>query len=385
MKCTLEIGFICFSLESVVVSFCQKCSLFFQNLCVLVRTKKYFVSSRRTNKKKTNLHLSSPLSKMTTPNIAEESHHLIETSKVQMFTPKVVAADLASAIVVGATVAIPISIIDFAIMVKVAGLAPSNMHTVKRGIETLFKRPYNFFIKDPADKSSHFTRVYHLCASVYITTYIAANVQRSYSEGKEKDPAPESVALKCGISSSAVNIVGTVWKDTNILLVLRMLEQKAGKTLSGAPYVPWLSRFGFALRDFCTCVAAFTIVPLFREYLKENQDLSHQRAQTVSSLFTPCSIQLATTAIHIPSIIYQRQYNPTKKWAGPEGYLQAIGQALRTDYTGALRMRVMRIFAAFGIGGLGNAELRPRLLRAFEPQVFMVKKSAVAGADVQAK
>ncbi len=81
-------------------------------------------------------------------------------------------------------------------------------------------------------------------------------------------------------------------------------------------------------------------------------------AKTTASLATPVSMQFITTAVHIPSIIYQRVYKPERRWSGPEGYSVAIVNALKKDYTGALRLRMVRVAFAFGAGSLLNSDLR---------------------------
>lgn len=327
--------------------------------------------------------------------MSEHEYEIIESAKVQIFSPKVVVADVLSAITIGCCVAIPISIIDYAIMAKVAGVVPSMGHQVKAGLACLVKQPQHFFLYDTP--TTKYSTIFKLCVGVYGGTYVLANTTRSFTEGYQKDASAESVAFKCGVTSSAVNIALTIWKDSNILRVMPKNPAANAATAAGTAaagtaagkaatetakaatekvFVPMLSRLGFAVRDMATCVAAFTVVPLLKDYLHHTypEQISVRQAYTIASLVTPSSIQFVTTGIHIPSIIYQRMYRPDRRWSGPEGYATGIMNALRKDYTGALRMRIVRIFVAFGIGGIGNAELRPRVLKVFEPQVFQIRK-----------
>lgn len=316
---------------------------------------------------------------MTTSSTEEAAIRFIETKQVQLFTPKVVCADIISAIVVASTAAVPIAIIDFAIMAKVSGAVPSMGHQVKAGFKQLFTKPAQFFLYDLPDSPIKYARVWQLVAGVYVGTYIVANVTRSFAEGYQQDHSIESVAFKCGVTSSAANIYLTIWKDTNILRVMpRKPEAVAAGAVIEKVFVPMLSRAGFAIRDAVTCIAAFTVVPLLKEHLYKTypERFTEKQAGSAASLFTPCAIQIFTTNVHIPAIKYQNMYNPTRRWSGPEGYLQGIAAAIKVDYMGALRMRVMRICVAFGLGGIGNAELRPRLLKLFEPRVFQKKQVA---------
>ena len=291
-----------------------------------------------------------------------------QTSKTcTMLSAQMLLADCASAIVVSGLVGIPISIIDFSVMAKVSGVVPSMGVQIKAGVKALFTNPAIFFLRDTP--TTYYNRVYRLCFTVYLGTYITANCVRSISEGYLKQ-APETVAWNCGIASSIANTLLTIWKDINILRVMPASLSGA----KGSNYIPMLSRGLFALRDTVTCLAAFTVVPLFKDYLMRTQPTwSEYRSKTTASLATPCAIQFLTTAIHIPAIKYQRMYQPGRKWGGPEGYMAGCVGALKADYAGAVRLRVPRIFFAYGLGTLLNTDLRAWMIKKVEPSAYALR------------
>ena len=276
---------------------------------------------------------------------------------------RTVFSDVATACVVAGACSVPISIIDFAIMAKVAGVVPSMGVQLKAGVKTLFTNPKNFFFVDTP--TTYYSLVYRVCFATYFLTYSTANTTRSYYEAQ--GAAPEQIAWMCGITSSIVNTGMTVIKDSIILRVL------PGKFVGAAAsnYVPYLSRFGFAFRDTLTCVAAFTLVPLLRDNLQIRfPEWSPGKCKTIASLMTPCAMQLITTSVHIPSIKYQRMYAPAMKWGGKDGYAAGIAAQMRLDFVSALRLRVFRIFVAFGLGTLMNSDLRLWFIVKTNPNAF---------------
>ena len=295
---------------------------------------------------------------------------------LQFLSPRIVAADLAAAIIVGGVAAVPISIVDFAIMAKVAGIVPTMNAQVVAGVKILFTNPKNFFFVDTP--TTKYSRVYRLCVVVYAGTYCVANVGRSVFEGYVHQ-TPETVAINVGVVSSIANIALTIWKDSNILRVMPAAAVSAGAAGAAAAatkkvFIPMLSRVGFALRDAITCLSAFTVVPLFKTYLETTYPgvfTTPYKAQTFASLVTPASLQIITTNIHVPAIKYQRMYDPSSmSWGGPQGYIAGMMNALKIDYVSALRLRVLRIFFAFGLGTIFNYSLRPSFIKFLEPKAM---------------
>jgi hypothetical protein len=261
---------------------------------------------------------------------------------VTMTTPKIIAGDIATALVVGAVVAVPISIVDFAIMAKVSGVVPTMMTQVIAGTKTLLTNPYHFFVTS-ASTPIKYALIYRLCVGVYAATYIIANVTRSFCEGYA-GMSPEKTALATGIASSAANVYATMLKDVAILKVMPKAAGAPAAAVAEKVFVPMLSRFGFALRDTLTVLSAFTAVPLVKARILSSYpdgQVSDGQAQTAASLITPCSVQIFSTTIHIGSIKYQRMYSPTRRWAGPEGYTAAIVSAIKNDYINALNLRML--------------------------------------------
>jgi hypothetical protein len=290
---------------------------------------------------------------------------------VAKFNGSTVAADAATSIFVAACVSAPISILDLSIMEKVAGVRDSMGAGIKQGLRTFFTDPAGFFVKDRPGQ--YYCLVYRVVVTVYAATFFAANVTRTWCEANGE--SREKTALKAGLASSFVNTAMTVWKDSVILRSLPLATAppagaaaaaKAGGAKvaaegakKAANYVPGLSRLGFAFRDTLTCIAAFTITPLLKDRLVE-KGYTPDRAKTTASLATPVAMQFITTAVHIPSIVYQRQYNmdPGRVWGGPEGYSAAIVKQMKLDYIAALRLRMLRIGIAFGLTNILMGDVR---------------------------
>ena len=260
------------------------------------------------------------------------------------YTAAVFAADCATSAAVALAIAAPVTIIDYSIMMKVSGVAPSIRHGLKEGFSTLLLRPHHFFLRNPANQ---YALIYRVVAAVYGLTYLSSNIAKDAMESRGF--GDNEINWARGIVSGGVNTILTVFKDSFILRNLPMAS-------SGAPapkFVPMLSRVGFCVRDVVTCVAAFTLVPMFAQWLTTvyHGDAAPAVAsnKTVSALTVPAAMQFFTTAMHIAAIRYQRTY-PNPSW-------RDVSDSLRRDYMGSVAARIGRIIPAFGIGSLGNAAL----------------------------
>jgi hypothetical protein len=301
----------------------------------------------------------------TKSNPAEVAPETKGTLIVSKFNGSTVCADAATSLFVAACVSAPVCILDFSIMEKVAGVRQSTGDGIKYGLKTLFTDPAGFFVKDRPGQ--YYCLVHRVVFTVYAATYFSANVTRTWCEANGE--SREQTALTAGLSSSFVNTLLNMWKDS---VILRNLPVAAAAKAGGASkvaadgvkkaaknYVPWLSRAGFVFRDTLTCIAAFTITPLLKDRLT-NGGYSPDRAKTIASLATPVSMQLMCTGVHIPAIVYQRQYNmdPNRVWGGAEGYSAAIVKQLKIDYIAVLRLRMVRIGIAFGFTNLLMGDMR---------------------------
>jgi hypothetical protein len=291
--------------------------------------------------------------------------------KVKNFTAATAVADCTTAVAVALTAAVPISIIDYSIMARVAGVTDSSMKELGKGIRTVLTRPHKFFLPCTENKCS---LVYRACATTYGFTYICSNLSKSYCEshGMEKE-----ANLAAGISSGVANTIFTIWKDS---LILRALPPVGVKDLSNATKpVPFLTRALFCGRDTLTCVAAFTIAPMIGAWissfayhqkhlpqapsaiLPENEGKIKLPISCVdmAQIVTPALLQFVTTLMHITAIRYRQTY--------PNFSMKDLGESLRKTYISSTLLRMCRIIPAFGFGGIMNREVRSSMLDKAEP------------------
>ncbi|ESL12220.1 hypothetical protein TRSC58_00016 [Trypanosoma rangeli SC58] len=274
-------------------------------------------------------------------------------------------ADLATAFVVGTAAAIPISIIDYSIMARVAGVTDSSMRELWRGTKTLFLRPHRFFLPCAENKCSI---VFRVCFVVYAGTYIGSNTMKSYCEARGY--ATEVGNLATGITSGVVNTITTVWKDG---VILRSLPPANAELVAAAKNpVPWLTRGLFCTRDILTCVGAFTIAPMVATWLARSCWNPAENAKQklpgpvegkmqiplstvdTAQILTPAALQFVTTLLHITAIRYRQTY--------PKFDARDLQSSLRETYLSATLLRIVRILPSFGLGAILNRELRSDLL-----------------------
>ncbi|ORC84128.1 uncharacterized protein TM35_000491340 [Trypanosoma theileri] len=294
--------------------------------------------------------------------------------RARHFTPGVMMADLTTAFAVGATAAIPISIVDYSIMARVAGVTDSSLRELWRGTKTLFLRPHRFFLPCAQNKCS---LVYGVCTVVYTSTYIGSNMTKSYCE--TKGYSPEYCNLAAGIMSGVLNTITTVWKDG---IILKSLPPANAETAAAARKpVPWLTRGLFCGRDTLTCIAAFTIAPMVATWLTqycwnptENAKLPKPlpvegKTQVplpttdMAQILTPAVLQFVTTLMHITAIRYRQTY--------PNFSMADLNQSLRQTYWSSTLLRIFRIIPSFGLGAILNREMRSNLLDRAEGPKYM--------------
>ncbi|KPA86058.1 putative mitochondrial hypothetical protein [Leptomonas pyrrhocoris] len=294
--------------------------------------------------------------------------------KVKNFTAATVAADCITSVAVALTAAVPISIIDYSIMARVARVTDSSIKEMWKGAKTVVLRPHKFFLPCAENKCSV---VYRACATTYAFTYISSNLTKSYfeSHGMEKE-----ANLAAGISSGVANTVFSIWKDS---LILRALPPVGAKDLSNATRpVPFLTRALFCGRDTLTCVGAFTLAPMVgawisgyayhQRYLPQAPDavLPENQGKTrlliscvdTAQIITPALLQLVTTLLHITAIRYRQAY--------PNFNMKDLTESLRKTYISSTLLRMGRIIPAFGFGGIMNRDMRSSLLDKAEPNTL---------------
>ncbi|EPY35737.1 hypothetical protein STCU_00937 [Strigomonas culicis] len=270
------------------------------------------------------------------------------------------------------TAAIPISIIDYSIMARVAGVTDSSMKELLKGIRTVLTRPHKFFLPCAENKCA---LVYAVCATTYGWTYIGSNCTKSYLESQQYSAAEFNFAA--GIVSGVINTVLTIWKDS---VILRALPPVGEGALTANKKVPFFTRALFCGRDTLTCLAAFTIAPMLagwmseRYYhhkriggqvvtLPEDEGKTHLPLSTADTaqIVTPALLQFLTTLLHITAIRYRQTY--------PKFDMGDLKDSLRKTYISSTLLRMCRIIPAFGIGGIMNREVRSNLLDKAEPTI----------------
>lgn len=291
--------------------------------------------------------------------------------KVKEFTASTAAADCATAVAVALTAAVPISIIDYSIMARVAGVSKSSGQELLKGIRTVLFRPHKFFLPCAENKCA---LVYRVCATTYGLTYIGSNLSKSYCESHGM---PAEANWAAGIVSGVINTFLTIWKDS---IILRALPPVNPNDLSSAKKpVPWMTRALFCGRDTLTCVAAFTLAPMIAVWLSgftyHQRRIPHANGLVLpenegkvklplspvdtAQIVTPALLQFLTTLMHITAIRYRQTY-PHFSWTD-------LSESLKSTYLSSTLLRMCRIVPAFGIGGIMNREMRSALLDRAEP------------------
>jgi hypothetical protein len=257
--------------------------------------------------------------------------------KLNNFTSSSCLVDVGSAIVVGVIAAVPVSIIDYSIISKVRGFSESSFVELKKGFSTVALKPHKFFFKTP---ENHYATVYRAVAIVYASTYTFANLARSYCDSHGWHP--DSVGYATAVASAVANIGLTVWKDG---VILKVFPQKQ------LP-IPILTMVAFAVRDMITVLAAFQFAPKFADYLSARYTAKELplSAGDCGQVVVPAALQVVTTIIHIVGIRYQATQGKMT--------LKDASLALQKDYVKSVLLRVCRIVPAFGIGGIGNRNMR---------------------------
>eukprot|EP00796_Vickermania_ingenoplastis_P005515 gene5515-3977_t len=275
-------------------------------------------------------------------------------------TVKTAAADCSTAVAVALSAAIPISIIDYSIMARVAGVTNSSISELLRGAKTVLFRPHRFFLPCAENKCA---LVYYVCATTYGLTYVGSNLSKSYCESHGM---ADKANITAGITSGVINTVLTVWKDS---IILRALPPANPNDLSNAKKpVPWITRGLFCGRDTLTCIGAFTFAPMLANWLAkrcyyhkgpqkiedENKVRLPLSTADTAQIITPAMLQFVTTLMHISAIRYRQTY-PNFTW-------KDLSDSLKATYISATLLRMCRIFPAFGLGGIFNRNLRSDLL-----------------------
>lgn len=165
---------------------------------------------------------------------------------------------------------------------------------------------------------------------VFAGTYIAANSVDTYYQHHNKDPTYPKF-----LTTASVNVALNLYRDKMFALML-----------TGSPPhpMPRLSYLCFGTRDSLTMISSFIFPKIVSEKMSAN-GIPPLYAGILAQLLTPCAAQIFSTPLHLFGIDY---YNNKNRSASDRLNF------MKRQYFPTLSARALRIFPAFGIGGLCN-------------------------------
>ncbi|KAJ1330438.1 hypothetical protein BSLG_009356 [Batrachochytrium salamandrivorans] len=239
---------------------------------------------------------------------------------------RILPLEAACAILSAGMVAPLISIVDKSIFANASGKQPLAQGLVS-GLTTLFRTPLHF-LRQPS---------FLLIWGVYSGTYIVANTIQAVCDHRD---IPWQFPKFIG--SSVANVGLSVLKD--------LYFTRAFGTGPARP-VPATSYSLYTLRDTMTIFASFNLPAILAARLEATGGMSLGTAETVAQLVAPCTIQLASTPLHLYAMdLYNR----------PGASALQRQRFVRHEYGVTTMARMARIFPAFGIGGVANKFLRKK-------------------------
>ncbi|KAJ1568574.1 hypothetical protein HK405_000420 [Cladochytrium tenue] len=259
---------------------------------------------------------------------------------------RLLAADVIGAAATAASITPAVAIIDSSIIANMSGKTPL-LAALKDGVVKFLTTPTKF-VREP--------RVLAVFA-VYSSTYVIANTTESFclrnplNNGTVINPA-----LPKFLTSSAVNISMTLWKD-------QLLTRLYG--IGPARRLPLISYFLFTCRDATTVAASFTFPPIIvdaasrrlRDASVSEREEQQRRAMLDIGvqLVLPCAVQWVTTPLHLMGLdLYNRD-------GAAAGTLRdRLGRVAR-GYVPSALARMGRILPAFGFGGVLNKWTRKKV------------------------
>jgi hypothetical protein len=242
-----------------------------------------------------------------------------------------------AAVISAVSVAPAISIVDKAIVSNASGLEPL-LPCLINGIKTLFTKPVYFF------KQPSFLFIW----GVYSGTYIVANCTEAICEYNETSPFYPKF-----ITSSCANVTLSVLKDKAFARMFGVGEARP---------LPLRSYALFATRDSATILASFSLPGPLSLLMQKQFGWSTGFSDNVSQLFTPVSMQILSTPLHLHGLdLYNRSTATTAE------RISFIGK----EYVKTVLARMARIFPAFGVGGVLNKYVRKQGIAALNGKNFL--------------
>jgi len=229
-----------------------------------------------------------------------------------------------AAIISTLTVAPAISIVDKAIVSNASGLEPL-VPCLINGIKTMVTKPL-YFVKQPS---------FLFIWGVYSGTYIVANCTEAICEYKDTSPLYPKL-----FASSGANVSLSVLKDKAFAAMFGVGEVKP---------LPLKSYALFATRDSATILASFSLPGPLALQLQKTFGWSFQFSDTFAQLFTPVTMQIFSTPLHLHGLdLYNRNQATTSERVS----------FIKKEYVKTVLARMSRIFPAFGVGGVLNKKIR---------------------------
>jgi len=240
------------------------------------------------------------------------------------------AKDFAAAFIASTALSIPVTIIDKAVVENATG-ANTLGASMRTALVKLLMTPHKFLT----------AREYFVVHGVYTATYLAANWTDSVCEASSRSNKIPKLA-----STTLVNLGAAASKDRIFGIWF------SGKPPAPFPLVSWSL---FFVRDLGTMATAFSLPPAISQSMVE-RDYSQSTAKYVSQIAPVMAIQWLTVPLHLIAYdLYVHKLGSGRTAADRLAFL-------RQKYTETVGARSMRIFPAFGLGGLGNTWLRNALL-----------------------
>lgn len=274
-------------------------------------------------------------------------------------------------------VALPVAIIDRAVVQNAAGTKPLGIG-LREGVMQVFTNP----IKAVTRKS------YLMVFGVYSVTYSTANCFDSVTLSTFVDPIEKNSSSMKGIdldeAEEGEDIVEEV-KASNAAQFGKFLAVTAANMASSiskdrafarmygtvAPSKLPLASWGFWLaRDCLTIGAAFSLPRPLAKYLstsdgKNEPLMSEKRAQFFSQLLPVIAVQVFSTPLHLLANDYYNFKPGTPREVGKDGKLRSgaktFGERLNflsSEGPKTFVARIFRIAPAFGFGGVANQMIR---------------------------
>jgi len=224
-----------------------------------------------------------------------------------------------------------VTIIDKSVICNANGSCPM-WKGVRMGLKDLFLKPHHFF------RRKEFWWIYW----VYICTYITANVTESICINKD---------IKSGLpkftTTFFANMITSIIKDKELAIMFGLKTVTNFPTIS---YGLWM------VRDILTIMFAFNLPKILGEYIHKKFDISPFTSLTLAQLGLPMAVQFLTTPCHLLALDF---YNK------PLNSIQQRGAFILAEGPKTVGLRMLRIFPAFGIGGVSNAYIRRFLIRKY--------------------